>query len=195
MHIYPRYKIAFIRIPKTAGSSMLGALANHEAHEPELSCLNGYSLDMSSYLRFTFVRNPWDRAFSYHCYSLGWGDPKDLSKESFNDFVKSDLTKVNKGSFFEIMTRPQVSFIMDKDGKPWTNFVGKYESLEEDWDRVIKHLREAGTECPVDSFKLKKSNASKHRAGGNYKDFYDQQSIDIVGEKYKEDINYFNYNY
>ena len=101
-----RYKFVFIHIPKTAGMSIRAAFTRLEGldnaavntktwHETVLEFLmqyqarSGQTLDSLKDYRFlAFVRNPWDRMRSLHCYLLLYHS-KRLPElpHSLNDFV------------------------------------------------------------------------------------------------------------
>jgi len=60
----------FIHIPKTAGSSIkkLGQL-DYNGHVRAAAIRNRVSHEVwSTYFKFAFVRNPWDRFLSLYCY-------------------------------------------------------------------------------------------------------------------------------
>ena len=64
------------------------------------------------------------------------------------------------------------------------DFVGRYENLQEDWEKVCQKLGMYED--------LQYLNVGKHLP---YKEYYTDESIEKVSELYKEDIEIFNYKF
>lgn len=160
------------------------------------------------YFKFCFVRNPWDRLVS--CYS-----DKIKKDNSFNDrhFVNGvfrkfleyndNLFKDDKfkaGMSFEefvncIIDIPdadadghfisQHMFITDVNGKQLVDFIGKLESLDNDFAYVREKL---GIHDITFPHRLKSNRES-------YKVYYTKQLRDMVGQRYSKDIEMFGYEF
>ena len=86
-----------------------------------------------------------------------------------------------------------MNLLIKINGEVCVDFIGRFENLESDWDTIQKKLN-------VEVKKLNKSNARVQkinfkRRTSFYKDLYNQNLIDLVGEIYEEDINLFNYKF
>ncbi|BDM80438.1 hypothetical protein AM10699_33060 [Acaryochloris marina MBIC10699] len=66
------------------------------------------------------------------------------------------------------------------------NFIGRFESFEEDLLKVADILK-------IDQVEIQKKNSSKDR--NNYKNYYTPELADKVADLYKIDINLFSYQY
>ena len=150
------------------------------------------------YWSFAFVRNPWDRLVS--CYSEKIrpdGDP-----ENFINGVSRVLAPFGvfeAGMSFERFAREvaqipdedaephflsQHRFIVDPDGNLVVDFLGRFETLDQDFDVVRQRIR-----APVEVPHLLRSQR------GRYRDYYSPELADIIGERYAEDIARFRYTF
>ena len=194
---FKKNKCIFIHIPKTAGISVTKSLFGEFQDTNHLS-LRRYRLifgnaDFNSYYKFTFVRNPWEKVFS--CYRfLKKGGTKSYHKKwkeevldeynDFNIFVKKWINFQNIYSFSHFI--PQHWFITLNSEKLKVDFIGKFENLDKDFKKISSKLN-----LNQNLLHLNKSDSNKRI----YTNFYNQESIDIIGRIYKEDIDLFKYDY
>lgn len=179
-------RCVFVHVPKTAGVSMYQAFdtPRDQQHHHRLSEHQGWS---DSYFKFAFVRNPWDRflsSYSYFC-SGGRGGPGDVVNACIvREFT--DFTAFVRG-FHGIRDRfcdrhfyPQV-FWMDER----LDFVGRYENLDSDFRIVCDKIGLAAKG-------LQWFNPSAH---DYYLHAYTPETVEIVADLYREDIEYFGYRF
>lgn len=133
------------------------------------------------YFKFTFVRNPWDRAFSWyknvmrddiHSKSLGIE-----GEMPFNRFIK-EYAGVG-------MLRPQTYWLKGFNGKIELDFIGRFENLEEDFNEVCKNLNIPHISLP-------------HRIKGSsedYTEYYSSEAKKMIADIYQEEIDLFNYSF
>ena len=192
-----KHKFIFIHIPKAAGSSITNALRIPvDGHHPLSKILknNIHSIyenrrNCDKYFKFCFVRNPWDRAVSAFEYMRKGGegrnnkdDYRDFKKyfsnpQSFQEFIKSDtFNEVLRGN--QQHFTPMTYYI---DGS--VDFIGKFENLQEDFDTICDKIG-------IPKQKLPHRNKTKHK---HYTEYYDEETKQIVAEKYAKDIEYFGY--
>ena len=127
-----------------------------------------------TYFKFAFERNPWDRQVSlyYHRYR----DETELPP--FADFIHSDKrAKMNNYDVYAI------------DGKVSVDFVGRYESLEEDLQRA---LGQVGLTLAAE---LPRAKTTARHGNGPYRDYYDDDTRDIVGRWYAREIELLDYKF
>jgi len=196
----------FIAISKTGSKSIHRSLGEKNDPEPPyyhmsiLEAKQKYNLDLKNYFKFAFCRNPYDRIVSLYFDFLlkRKGNTKILSYSKFKRIYNSIFWKSNKNfnlfcklfydsSFWrnDIHFKPQLSYILDENGKLSIDFLGKYETLNEDWLSIQEKLG-----FKSDLFDINKSNREK-----NYRDYYNNESIKIISEIYKNDIKILGYSF
>ena len=143
---------------------------------PELT-----SAEYERFYKFTFVRNTWARVYSWYANvikdeilrtSIGVTNPEC----SFEDFLNSNMNH---------QTFSQLYFITDSKGNVPMNFVGRFENLQQDFDKVCEQLRIEDSELP-------KLLVRKY---GHYTENYTQKTRDLVYSLYKDEIDYFGFEY
>lgn len=204
----------FVRIPRTAGTSMWDALTASSTVAYQawrlkdcqpltdarlLTCLHAGirslvetrilpQADLDQRFVFTFVRNPWDRLLSLYLYF------QQLARAyffvgTFADFVDTiaaGLPTIGPYNYYRLsMANPQVAWL-DLGGQREPEFIGRYERLDEDWPRLTSLLGIA----PV---ALGHANQSIDRPP--YAEVYDSRTRKIVASVYAEDIERFGYEF
>jgi len=150
---------------------------------------NGYvssDYDRRSF-KFSFVRNPWDRAVSLYFYLKKVGfihknkkfrtflyEIEDDALPPIGLFHSKALSQCNK----------QLDWITDEKGRVFVDFVGRYENIESDFSRVCEELS-------IER-QLPRRNITAH---SHYTRHYDQESRKIVERVYAGDIDYFGYKF
>lgn len=187
------YRCIFVHIPKNAGLSVAYTLFGNTggSHRKIVDYKVKFSKrTFRKYFKFTFVRNPWDRVVSTYFFlkeggitdrDRKWSEEHISQFESFNDFVKGWLTLENINASLHF--QEQHLFLTDEAGNLPMDFIGRFETLEEDFKTVLNHL---GIER-----KLEKKNTSKRK--GDYKSYYNEETRAIVENVYRKDIQLFNY--
>jgi len=126
----------------------------------------------NDYFKFGFVRNPYERCVSAWKYNMknGYTD----TETTLFDFVKYlNKTDIN-GKYLN-----QYEFV---DG---CNFIGRFENLQADFNIVCDKLG-------IQRKQLPHTNKTKHK---HYTEYYDDETQQIVAEKYAKDIEYFGYKF
>lgn len=126
----------------------------------------------NSYYKFSFERNPWDRQVSFYAFKTRQRDPRPTF-DAFN--------QVKRRAYVENWDLYTI------DGKPALDFLGTYEHLEDDFDRVLKRL---GLEREVS---LPSVNVSERER--NYRDYYSAKTRALVESWYGPEIQHFGYSF
>jgi hypothetical protein len=82
---------------------------------------------------------------------------------------------------------PQHRFVTDDTGAVVVDFVGRFESLSEDFDKVRLRL---GIEC-----RLPHEKRSARRDGLDYRRYYTEEAQRVVAARYARDIELFGYEF
>ena len=134
----------------------------------------------ASYFKFAFVRNPFDRFVSY-CAFMTRAD---------GAFLKAPQN-VMRYLLFQappeqhILFQPQLSFVTDADGKLLADEIGRVEDMQGSFDAICARIG-------IPSATLEQVNSSRR---GAYRDYYDQDLIDGVAERYRRDLELFGYEF
>lgn len=130
-----------------------------------------------SYFKFAFVRNPWDRLVSEYEFIRRRPDHGRHSKVMNMGFEKYIVYQSKR------FDSHQINMLADKNGNLLMDFIGKFENLHDDWNRVTDKL---GIE----------NKALTHRKKAGIKDYdsyYTKESRALVSELWKRDIVAFGY--
>ena len=187
------HKFVFTECPKTASSSIITAFeslniyrsSEYQTH----SVLPLRFIDTSEYFTFRFTRNPWDKMVSlYFFYRHGR-----VAKRIANGTQKSrQAIKDHKAACKQPIMQWIRNKIKHRKANRWAfdnpanyNFVGRFENLQEDFDVICDKIG-------ISRQELSHENKTKHKY---YSEYYDDETRQIVAEKYAKDIEYFGYEF
>jgi len=148
--------------------------------------------DHQTYFKFTFVRNPWSRILSTYQDKVvhQWSDS--YPEEEHRWRIKKYMKYAGKDFKYFINnfdvnidrhTMPQEwLFPIDK-----IDFIGRFENLQQDFDTICDKIG-------IPRQKLPHKNKTKHNHK-HYTEYYDDETRQIVAEKYAKDIEYFGYEF
>lgn len=181
----------FIHIPKAAGTSIAVALYGEDPWHYDIRYYRDhFKVKFDKYTKFAFIRNPFDRLFSSYRYSFIQHKRHSTTSvafvtkyNTFEDFVLNWVSVENiKNHYF---FKPQVDYLCDENGRLIIDFVGRFETLYEDY-KIISNILSSSKE-------LIKSNSSGEEL--IYKNFYSCNMIEIVNSVYYDDLELFNYKF
>ena len=191
----------FVHIPKAAGVSVCRSLFGNLAGEH--TTIQIYQLIFSKnefdrYFKFTFVRNPWSRIFSaYNFLKKGginegdrrWAAANLAAYGNFDDFIKGWLNISNIEQCVHFI--PQYKFLcLPNDNKLLVDFLGFFENIQDDFEYIKNTLSLDGNLA----IRHENKTASDDKQL-DYRDFYTNETRDIVSEVYKRDIELLGYNF
>lgn len=135
--------------------------------------------EFESYFSFAIVRNPWDWQVSFYKYVLK--KKKHHQHElieklgSFDEYIKWRC---------ENEVRYQKDFIYSESDELLVDYVGRFENLESDFDRICSRIG-----ISVSLPKLNVSNTSP------YQGYYTDETRELVREVFASDIERFGYEF
>ena len=171
--------------------------------------------DWDNYIKIGGCRNPWDRMVSdyffqikvrkeriRHGYSKSQRDPRirktlqsgDLTIEglksdhlmwknsTFKDFVLGRNGVGTEGTF---SAQSQLFFMVDEKGEMLANYVIRMEN-------IVKDMKTACSLIGIPFGGIPHRNITKHK---HYTEYYDDETRQIVAEKYAKDIEHFGYEF
>ena len=209
-----KHKCIFIHIPKCAGSSITNFFFpdfEFNIFKPNYEVLFGWcpkrkihlqhatakqmletglvtKEQWNKYYKFTFVRNPWDRAYSDYLWMQ-----KELNViGSFRDFL------MKKGIFYKYLTDDsnikyrgdhllRQTDYFDFTGKLKVDFIGRFEDFSNDINEILSALNIDKTF----NFYINKSNNRQE----HYSKFYNFKNKKCVSKIYEKDISLLNYKF
>ena len=142
--------------------------------------------NLNEYFKFSFVRNPWERAVSQIEYLRTKAGAAIFSKETFKERLLM-YCSTRKNIAGHDLGACQLDYLMDKSGKVSLDFIGRFESLNLDFNKICIVL---GINPPLQLPHIFNSNRKLH-----YSKYYDEESIDWIRERFAKDIDYFGYKY
>jgi len=141
------------------------------------------------FFSFAYVRNPWDRIFSYYLSGRRNGKTVDLiSIEDFSKFF--DEVKDGTHRYSGRIKQSQVDQLISPIGEIGVKYVARFEDFENEFDSIIEKLNIDKSDINYDVI----DNKSNHK-GLKYQDLYIQKNIDWIAKVHREDIDFFGYTY
>lgn len=128
--------------------------------------------------KFTFVRNPWDWQVSlYHYMQQERRHPQHalVAGMTFDNYIRWRVIEDK---------HLQKEFVTDAAGDAIVDFIGRFESLEEDFAAVCRKIGIAA--------RLPHRNPSKH---DDYRSYYNDATRALVAEHFREDVEMFGYGF
>ena len=207
MIISRKHNFIFVAVPKTGTHSVRRALREHmgpddleqvklfvdkELPIPELARVGHGHISLAqlqpflseqhfqSFLKFAFVRNPFDRFVSYCAF---------MTRD--NGAFDRDPKAVMRHFLFQapplkhVLFQPQHSFVCAKTGELLSDKIGRVEEMQKSYDEICANLG-------IPSAQLERANSSRR---ADYRQYYDQQLIDGVRRLYERDLELFAYDF
>lgn len=204
------YKCIFVHIEKTGGTSIETAFDQtniFKEYTKHLTAIGSKELylNFDEYFKFGFVRNPWDLIVSIHSFFkykpedfkritkwklLGGVAPTDVKqtryvdRKGYDDFLKNTKAEY-LGWGYWFMTHNQLDILSDKNGNLLVDYIGRFETLQKDFDYICDRI---GKEKIILPHVYKTDHV-------HYTEYYDDELMNIVGEKFKRDIDFFGYKF
>jgi hypothetical protein len=204
MLISHEHQFVFVHVPKTGGDSISAALSGLS----EVDGSTGRSKHWSArrirethfsdseawgdYFSFGVVRNPWEQVHSDYWFCRqsevpseafgSWRDKVKRSKEiSFSEFV-TDICGMHG------MAGPGLfgCYLADRNGRQMVTNVLRHENLAKEWSETCDWLG-------IPKVQLPRKNVTRDRP--DYREDYDERSRFLVGRKFANDIQRFNYTF
>ena len=203
----PRF--IFVHIPKTGGTSVEATLSKRLVGKnlPDLTIeearryalpkqgtslqhlkLHQYErrfrVNASDFFSFAFVRNPWDLVVSEIRYFRKY-ERKTFDCPTFPENVRKLVNF--KGSLWGHNFSPQHTYLTDSLGNLAIGFLGRFETLQKDFDVISDRL---GLERATLPCIFNTSHGLPL-----YPEMYDDESRELVARRFARDIELFNYSF
>ena len=194
-------KCIFVHIPRCGGSSMERFFVKKDWHGIEENTKHLiasharelYSDYWDDYFKFSFVRNPWSRMVSMSRWGKFNGvkikdgklDIRGYIKKLDNGVEIDKRTSYSSCKMKKIISNAIYMNILNEE----LDFIGKFENYNEDFIKLSDLMKLKINKLPI----IKNYDKSKNEK--NYTEYYDDETRQLVAEKYAKDIEYFNYKF
>jgi chondroitin 4-sulfotransferase 11 len=183
-----KHKFIFVHIPKTAGSSICAALNLGPPRHLPLK----FHTHTETYFKFAIARNIYDKVVSwYFFHRKSQPELKEYHTKDFAGWIKNGC-KVHsipfdgrKNQMKGISPLSDIHFLEDFDKQIHLDFICKFENLQEDFNVVCDKIGISRRQLPH-------AKKIKHK---HYTEYYDDETRQIVAEKFAKDIEYFGYKF
>jgi hypothetical protein len=203
-------KFIYTKIAKTGGTSIYKMLLESSvsediSHKGHWHLADQISEKTKDYFKFSFVRNPWERAVSYYFYKRqrllnNHHDEKDLffTKYTFEQYLleTDKFTPVYnwKPESYALKAmimkhgwyHNQIDWLTDDKGVPLVDYVGKLENIAEEMPIIFDRLG-------MSNVPVKHVNKSRHK---HYTKYYtSNEMIEAVEKLWGKDVKLYNYKF
>lgn len=172
----------------------------HLRGEEYVSCGHIDAKTYQEYFTFGFVRNPWQRLVSEYLHK------KIDSTMSLKEFVMQGLPEPSEFSDAYRHIIPQYDFLFDANGKQIVDYIGRFENLTESFEHICTQLgiQEASLPHKNSSYSPRRTllrklrhlfSGQKKRVNKHYRDYFDDELLEIVNRMYAKDIQHFGYTF
>jgi len=132
-----------------------------------------------SYFSFAIIRNPWDWQVSLYTYMLkSTGHHQHELVKSFGGFDGYIRWRCTEE------VRYQRDFVFSEDGEQLVEFIGRFERLNDDFQRICSRIGISAS--------LPELNMSKVRP---YQEYYNEERKELVRRAFEPDIRLFGYDF
>lgn len=195
-----KHRVIYLHIPRTAGSVIENIFeekqiqrytyfsngkqkkfAINQQHALSCEAKQLYKKEWNSYLKFTFVRNPWDRMVSlfFHLKKVK------LLEENikFNNFINIFIDKTNKSlnERHKNMGLPSTEWITNS-----LDFIGEFENFVKDFAKLQEIIK------LKKDIKIPHLNKTIHKP---YTEYYSNRTKEIIETLFSKDIELFKYKF
>lgn len=196
-------KCIFVEVPKTASTSIRSIIG--QPSKPHLNILQireefirsqieaamdekndeesliEAKMNFNNYFKFGFVRNPWDRVVSLFNRKEGLQLSERMSFEEFVGWIQNS----SDTCLHPLQHKNQLDWFIDERGDVIVDYIGKFEELEKSWQYISQRLNVKK--------KLPHHNINEDKI--YYKKYYNSMTKKVIEQKFKTDIEYFNYTF
>jgi hypothetical protein len=144
---------------------------NHMPADQAKALLNNDTV-WNSYFKFAFDRNPWDRQVSFYHHRYR----RETAPPPFAHFIRKEKhARLNNYEIYSI------------GGEVAVDFIGRFENLEEDLRQALSQVG-LSLDAP-----LPRAKTTFRKTKAPYRDYYDAETRDIVGDWYHREIALLDY--
>ena len=139
----------------------------------------------SQLFKFVFVRNPWDLQVSSYHHILREKPELLQGIDNFEQFLHLKFDPNREYDFMlDVSAERQWEYLVDLNGETIVDFIGCYENLQTDFEKICEHMGIRRKDLP---------HRRKAEERKEYRDYYNPETAQMVEKHYKKDIEMFGY--
>jgi hypothetical protein len=142
--------------------------------------------DLNNFFKFAIVRNPWDRAVSQITYLRDRARAKCFLDKPFKKQLEA-YCNANFHVWGQDLSATQADYLTDRTSQLNVDYIGRFENLANSFKEICERI---GIH-PVP----KLSHLMKRNEGLHYSLYFDDESSEWIREKFKRDIEQFQYTF
>lgn len=209
------HKFLFIHIQRTGGSSLRKVLTEAfsdtesflGSHDHAVCAKPHLGSSWSNYYKIAFVRNPWERIFSWYTMitqtqqgNIATWYKKDVLGEkprnrlweyvfnhstNFEEFLLNCTDVIDDVDGRKSFAYNQLDYLTDEQGNLLVDFIGRHENYTQDAHILFQHLG-------LGQIQLPHVWPSKHH---HYSQYYTEKTANLVAKRFAKDIAFFGYQF
>lgn len=199
--------VIFVPVYKAAYSSISAFLRTNLVSQPSTR-LPPRLVDITharyrSYFKFSFVRNPWDRAVS--CYANRFHEDSNLTSQRYFLSPLKEILGKERITFRDYVSfvarvpddasdphwRSQTLSLYAHASTPVVDFIGRLENISDDIKFVFDQI---GYQGPSEDVPHKQNSVGRFREA-DYQQYYDEETSEYVRRRYAQDVENFGYEF
>ena len=180
------HNFIFIHIPRTGGTSITELCEILQLNIEKIFWQHTHAgseesatIPFHEYTTFSFVRNPWDRIYSWYALFDKYNPRKE------QEILVNHPRIARHYGFGKDFSFNQVDYLRNSKGEFVTEFIGRYETYGQDVIHIFQKLGIEVTHIP-------RSNATNYPP---YQSQYSTATKKLVAELCAKDIEYFGYEF
>jgi hypothetical protein len=211
-----RYNFLFVHIAKTGGTSIRTTLNRYRRRDPyyipsaicsRISSITGHRIGcklprhakiIAAYemlpreifhnlFKFAFVRNPWDLQVSSYHHIRRERPHLMAGHEKFENFLRYKLDPERPYQYhIDTSIELQSDYLVDLNGKMIVDFIGRFENIAADFQEACRGI---GLKPP----QLVHRRKARNRV--DYRSYYTDETAMLVADRFKTDIDRFDYKF
>ncbi len=214
MLISHKYRVIFIHIQRTGGTSVSNALIEADPDivyelplDPQKKRQKHCFISdiypilsseiFSDYTKFSIVRNPYERLFSWYSMfkhktinpgnvpeisnAITWFDTVEAQMKPFMNSFEDFLSLPNE-DFFQRFYYNQLDYLQINQKLAVDNIL-RFENLTDDFNCLAQKL----------NIKINLPHINQSVNKNSYRDAYTEKTQNLIAERFQEDLNYFGY--
>ncbi len=188
-----RTDVIRVHITRTAGTSLSRAVEFNQPNRHKENPKHHFArqiiekvgaVNWNAAIKFSFVRNPWDRLYSIFCLKIRKGELEfENNQSNFKTWLIGEFAEMESNEY--CYTHSQFNWLKNFDGIVDYDFIGRFENLNEDVQTLSKLIK----------MDINIPHVNQAPKAFSYLEAYDDELEELVRVNYKKDLELFGYDF